>query len=98
MKHHQTFFAAIIVGLMTSIPAHAETAHVTVNGMVCAFCAQGIEKSFGSMDEVASSSADLDNRLVTISIKSGKQLPDATIEKAIRDNGLDPIKIERSKN
>lgn len=87
----------IMILMLASTAALAETAHVTVNGMVCAFCAQGIEKSFGQMDEVASSKADLDNRLVTIAIKPGKQLADAQIEKAIKDNGLDPVKIERSK-
>lgn len=87
----------LLIGLMLMpVMAHAETAHVTVNGMVCAFCAQGIEKSFGQMDEVKSTKADLDNRLVTIAIKPGKQLADAVIEKAIKDNGLDPVKIERS--
>mgnify|MGYP003393313207 CR=1 FL=1 len=87
----------IVALLLLAHPAYAETARVTVNGMVCAFCAQGIEKSFGQMDEVASSKADLDNRLVTISIKPTKKLADAAIEKAIRDNGLDPVKIERTK-
>lgn len=86
----------LIASLSGISPVWAETAHVTVNGMVCAFCAQGIEKSFGRMDEVANSHADLDNRMVTITIKPGKQLPDTDIQKAIRDNGLDPVKIERS--
>lgn len=79
-----------------SFAAHAETAHVTVNGMVCAFCAQGLEKSFGKMDSVDKINVDLDNMQVTIAVKSGKQLDDAAIKKAITDNGLDTVKIERT--
>src|SRR6267143_927844 len=35
----------IAFGLTTIVSA--ETIHTTVNGMVCAFCATGMEKSFG---------------------------------------------------
>jgi copper chaperone CopZ len=64
--------------------------------MVCAFCAQGLEKSFGRMDAVDKIDVDLDKMSVTIAVKDGKQLDDATIEKAIKDNGLDTVKIERT--
>jgi copper chaperone CopZ len=93
MKKHLMIVLAMS---LVSFAAHAETAHVTVNGMVCAFCAQGLEKSFGKLDSVGKTEADLDNKQVTITIKDGKQLDDATIEKAIKKNGLDTVKIERT--
>jgi len=81
---------------LVSFAAHAETEKVTVNGMVCAFCAQGIKKSFSKLDAVDQTIVDLDHKLVTIITKQGQKLDDATIEKAIKDNGFDTVKIERS--
>jgi copper chaperone CopZ len=81
---------------LVSFAAHAETDKITVNGMVCAFCAQGLEKSFGKMDAVDKINVDLDNMMVTIKVKDGQTLDDAAIQKAIKDNGLDTVKIERS--
>lgn len=81
---------------LVSFAAHAETAHVTVNGMVCAFCAQGLEKSFGKMDAVSKTDVNLDKMQVTLTIKDGKQLDDAAITQAIKENGLDIVKIERT--
>ena len=75
--------------------AHAETEKITVNGMVCAFCAAGIEKSFGELSAVDKTIVDLDNRLVTVITKDGQKLDDATIEKIIKDNGFDTVDIER---
>lgn len=89
-------FLVVLAISFLSFAAHAETAKVTVNGMVCAFCAQGLEKSFGKMDAVEKVHVDLDNMLVTIKVKDGQTLDDAAIQKAIKDNGLDTVKIERT--
>lgn len=88
-------FLMLMLGL-TPLAAHAETDKVTVNGMVCAFCAQGLEKSFGKVAAVEKINVDLDAMLVTLTIKNGQTLDDATIKKTIKDNGLDTVKIERT--
>lgn len=79
-----------------SFAAHAETAKITVHGMVCDFCAQGIEKSFNKLDAVDKTIVDLDNMLVTVKTKDGQTLDDATIQNVIKDNGFDTVKIERT--
>ncbi len=81
---------------LISFTAHAETDKITVNGMVCAFCAAGIEKSFGKVDAVAKTIVDLDNKLVTIITKDGQKVDDATIKQIIKDNGFDTVNIERT--
>jgi copper chaperone CopZ len=86
----------VFVVNLIAFAARAETAHVTVNGMVCAFCAQGLEKSFGKMDSIEKTDVDLDKMQVTLKIKDGKQLDNAAIKKAIEENGLDTVKIERT--
>lgn len=85
----------LAIGLM-AFPAHAETARVTINGMVCAFCAVGIKKTFGKLDAVEKIDVDLDNRLVTVVMKNGQTLDDAIIKKVITDAGYDAVKIERT--
>ena len=60
----------ILAGLSGS--AFAETITTTVNGMVCAFCATGIEKTFRKQPEVATVKLDLHKKLVTITTRPGK--------------------------
>lgn len=88
-------FYSLMLSLI-AFSAHAETDKITVNGMVCAFCAQGLEKSFGKIDVIDKINVDLDNMMVTLHVKDGQKLDDATIQKAIKENGLDTVKIERS--
>lgn len=88
----------ILVLAFNLIPfaARAETDLITVNGMVCAFCAQGLEKSFGKIGIIDKINVNLDNMLVTLHIKDGQVLDDGTIRQAIKENGLDTVKIERT--
>lgn len=81
---------------LLAVPAYAETAKVTVNGMVCAFCAVGIKKSFSKLDAVEKADVNLDAKLVTIKIKDGQTLDDAAIKQVITDAGYDSIDITRS--
>jgi len=67
--------------------AYAETIKVTVNGMVCAFCATGIEKTFKAQPEVDNVKVNLEDKLVTINTKEGQKLDDAKVEKVITDAG-----------
>lgn len=86
-----------VLGLtLLSFSARAETEKVTVNGMVCAFCAAGIKKSFSKLPDVDQTIVDLDQMLVTIVTKDGKKLDDMVIRKVIKDNGFDTVKIERA--
>jgi copper chaperone CopZ len=64
----------ILVGLSGS--ALSETIKTTVKGMVCAFCATGIEKTFRKQPEVATVKVDLPTKLVTITTKPAKTLSD----------------------
>lgn len=67
--------------------AYAETIKASVNGMVCAFCATGIEKTFKAQHEVSDVKVDLETKLVTITTKDGQTLDDAKVEKIIKDAG-----------
>jgi len=86
---------AITFGVMAA--ASAETIKTTVNGMVCAFCATGIEKTFRKQPEVASVKVDLAKKLVTIKTKPGKTLSDAKVKEVVTYSGYTMGKIVREK-
>ncbi len=77
--------------------AIAETVTVSVNGMICSFCAFSIEKLFSKREEVKNVKVDLDNRRVEIGMRPGKTLDDATVGRLIADSGYDMTGIARAK-
>ena len=62
-----------ISGLMTAAAA-AESAKATVNGMVCAFCAQGIEKRLSSLPATKAVFVDLRKKIVAVEAREGQSL------------------------
>jgi copper chaperone CopZ len=93
---NKTLITLIIAFGLTTIVS-AETIHTTVNGMVCAFCATGIEKTFRKQTEVESVKVDLPSKQVTIKTKPGKTLSDAKIKEVVTYSGYTMGKIIREK-
>ena len=56
-----------------------EVLSVSVNGLVCDFCARSIEKLFSKKESVKSINVNLEQMLITISLKKGKSLNDDII-------------------
>ncbi len=90
--------ATLIIGIFVSASAFAAGKEVraTVNGMVCGFCAQGITKKFGSEASVNKVDVSLEKKVVTISLKEGKELDNKQIEKLLKESGYNVEKIERN--
>ena len=85
-----------LAALMTlSSSAWAETITTTVRGMVCAFCATGIEKTFRKQPEVATVKVDLPKKQVVIHTKPGKTLSDARIKEVVTYSGYTMGAIHR---
>ncbi len=76
--------------------AWAETITTTVHGMVCAFCATGIEKTFRKQPEVATVKVDLPKKQVVIHTKPGKTLSDAKIREVVTYSGYKMGAIQRA--
>jgi mercuric ion binding protein len=77
--------------------AWAETITTTVHGMVCAFCATGIEKTFRKQPEVATVKVDLPRKRVVITTKQGKTLSDAKVKEVVTYSGYKMGEIVRTK-
>lgn len=86
----------LLVLLLTQISLAGQI-HVGVNGMVCAFCANGIEKTFKKEDAVESVKVDLDKKQVSITTKTDKDMEDAKVKELITKAGYTVTEIKREK-
>lgn len=91
MKLINLIFAIALLGLSQVAVASTK---VTVNGMVCSFCAQGIEKSLLKLNETKAVLVDLKNKFVIVEAKEGKTLNEKLIKEEITDSGYDVVSIE----
>lgn len=88
--------AIIMISLLTSMSAMAATkVNVTVQGMVCSFCSQGITKKFTELG-TKDIKVDLANHLVSFVVEDTQKITDEVITKALVDSGYGVEKIEKS--
>jgi copper chaperone CopZ len=94
----QKFTAALIaVTATTAIATSAQAAtaiKANVNGMVCAFCAQGIEKRLLKLSSTKEVFVDLKKRVVAVEAKEGETLDIKLVTAEIVDAGYDVTKVE----
>ncbi|MBN8538959.1 MAG: heavy-metal-associated domain-containing protein [Pseudobdellovibrionaceae bacterium] len=79
-----------------SLAVAGEELKVGVKGMVCAFCAQGIEKKFKAQPEVEKVEVSLENKFVKLIFKDGKRLPKEKIAEILKDAGYEANFDEKS--
>lgn len=86
----------ILTMLLLSTPTIcvADTVTLTIKGMVCSFCAQGIEKLLMSQEGVEKVSVDLSKATVIIKTKDGVRISDDRLYRLIRDAGFELEVIE----
>lgn len=87
----------IIAGLLlaVSFPAQAaQTLKAEVNGMVCAFCAQGIEKKLRALPQTHDVYVNLKQRIVAVEMREGQTLAPQTVTDLVKDAGYDVVSIE----
>lgn len=92
---YRSFLVALAL-LFASSGAVAGTIEMKVNGLVCAFCAQGIEKTLRKNPAVTDVVVSLQDRLVAIAVSPGKDIPDQDLRKALADSGYDVKAITRT--
>ena len=86
----------MIVGtvlLLAGFAAQATTIEMTVNGLVCGFCAQGIEKTLRKNPATDDVLVSLEHRLVAIATKPDADIADDELRRALKDAGYDVTAI-----
>jgi copper chaperone CopZ len=87
----------LITGLLAGAAATSSATtsiKATVNGMVCAFCAQGIEKRLSALPATQAVFVDLKQKVVVVEAKPGQTLDGKLITAEITDAGYDVTKLE----
>ena len=82
--------------LLAATAAQANTIEMKVNGLVCAFCARGIEKTFHKNPAVADVVVSLEDKLVAVQTKEGTDISDQELRTTLTDAGYDIKSIERT--
>jgi copper chaperone CopZ len=82
--------------LLAATVAQANTIEMKVNGLVCAFCARGIEKTFHKNPAVEDVVVSLEDRLVAVQTKEGTDISDQELRTTLTDAGYDIKSIERT--
>ena len=89
-------YIAAALAVLVASSATAATIEMSVNGLVCAFCAQGIEKKLRKLPATADVVVSLEQRLVAVALKDGQDISDADLRKALTDAGYKVIAIQRT--
>ncbi|MCH8812557.1 MAG: hypothetical protein IID07_12065 [Gemmatimonadetes bacterium] len=66
-----------------------------VNGMVCPFCAYGLEKRLGEIASIDAVLIRISDGLVQIRTKENQELTDEVLTDAVKKSGFSLIEIER---
>ena len=92
---YKSLLVTLTLALM-SVDAVAGTIEMKVNGLVCSFCAQGIEKTLRRNPAVSDVVVSLEDRLVAVEVKPGQDISDQDLRKALTDSGYDVKEISRT--
>ena len=90
----KTMIAALVSALVGA--ANAGTIEMKVYGLVCGFCAQGIEANLRKIAATADVVVSLESKLVVVQTRDGADIADAELRKAITDAGYDLKTITRT--
>lgn len=86
----------LLISLMSIANGHAgEKISVTVKGMVCSFCSQGITKKFKEQPMIKDVNVDLDTHLVSLELNDNQKINDKLIETILKDAGYGVEAITR---
>jgi copper chaperone CopZ len=86
--------AALLAAL--SLPAAARTVEMTVDGLVCAFCAQGIDKKLRKLDATEDVYVSLEKKIVALSLKPGQDIDDAVLKETLTEAGYTVRSVTRT--
>ena len=93
MNFTRTLLAAALA--VSALSAQAgDTVKLQVNGMVCAFCAQGIEKRLTSLPETGDIYINLAQKVVAVQPKAGQSINIEKVKAEITEAGYDVVKVE----
>lgn len=98
VRHFVGVVAAALALCLPVAAFAAETAQslkLQVNGMVCSFCAQGIEKRLKAVPAAGPIFIDLRNKVVAVESLPGKTLDAERVASEVREAGYEVVATEK---
>ena len=98
MKNFLAIFFALFLFSNTQVQAeedHTQVIVADVAGMVCDFCARGLEKTFGKQEAVDHIDISLNDGTVVVFLKASGTMTNEVATKLIEDNGISVENISR---
>jgi cation transport ATPase len=86
--------AALGLPAATAMAQAASSLKLQVNGMVCSFCAQGIEKRLKGIPEAGAIFIDLRSKVVAVEQRTGQTLNTERVATEVREAGYDVVASE----
>ena len=84
----------VAISLFSNVSFATQTIKANVNGMVCAFCAQGIEKKMRALSQTKDVYVNLRQRVVAVELKDGQTLSNQTVKDIVKKAGYEVTSIE----
>jgi mercuric ion binding protein len=94
MKLRYIFLVTLLA--LAPIAVRAGTIEMHVNGLVCAFCAQGIEKKLRKIPATADVVVSLEQHLVAVALRDGQDISDSDLRRALTNAGYTVTTIRRT--
>ena len=79
----------------SSAPATPADIVITVDGMVCSFCVQGVERTMRRIDGVADVALSLESKTISLWMKPNGTVEDSLLRDQIKASGFDARDIVR---
>jgi periplasmic mercuric ion binding protein len=87
-------FAALAVSALVSPLVSANTIRANVNGMVCAFCAQGIDRNLRGTGVAKDVYINLKQRVVALELKPNSTITTEKFSAIIKEAGYEVTNVE----
>jgi mercuric ion binding protein len=87
-------FVIAVLAIFTNAAFAATSIHAEVKGMVCAFCAKGINKKLRELESTQDVWVDLKSRIVVVELKDQKTMSLEAFTKLIKDAGYDVANVQ----
>ncbi len=96
MNTIKTLTLGLVAALALAATAEARSLRMEVNGLVCAFCANGITAAFEKQPAAGEVFVSLEDRLVAVELKDGQDIPDDVAKTLLTDAGYTVVGLQRT--
>ncbi len=83
----------LVLAASLALSAQSQSVKVEVDGLSCPFCAYGLEKKFKDIKGVENIHIDVQQGLLTFTVKAGIALSEEQIRKTVKKAGFTARKI-----